>query len=71
MVRKVFLVCENETTVSVSEDPPRFYDAHAEVDISASAAGCINFVVDQDGYLIKHEGEFKHTGPSPRIIKGN
>jgi hypothetical protein len=72
MVRKVFLVCEDKTTNSVSEHPPKYYDALAEVDISkASKAGCINFVVDQDGYLIKHEGELKQTGPWLRIIKGD
>lgn len=66
MVRKVFLVCE-DTAGAISEDPPRYYDIYAEESNATPKTKCISFVIDQDGYLMRHQGKFLQTGPRPRI----
>jgi hypothetical protein len=70
MVRKVFLVCEKDAG-AISEDPPRYYDIYAEESNETPTTGCISFVIDQDGYLMRHSGEFLQNGPRPRIIDRN
>jgi hypothetical protein len=67
MVRKVFLVCEDADSGAISQNPPKYYDIYAEESNETPIKHCISFVIDQDGYLMRHSGEFLQTGPRPRI----